>query len=73
MSESAKKNAKAATPTAWEVVQLARDPGRPTARQYAEGMCDEFLELHDVPRGGGGGLGCLLGGVGHGCSPYFWR
>ena len=46
MSESAKKNAKAATPTAWEVVQLARDPGRPTARQYAEGMCDEFLELH---------------------------
>ena len=46
MSESAKKNAKAAAPTAWEVVQLARDPGRPTARQYAEGMCDEFLELH---------------------------
>ena len=46
MSESAKKNAKAATPAAWEVVQLARDPGRPTARQYAEGMCDEFLELH---------------------------
>ena len=46
MSESAKKNAKAATPTAWEVVQRARDPGRPTARQYAEGMCDEFLELH---------------------------
>ena len=46
MSESAKKNAKAAAPTAWDIVQLARDPGRPTARQYAEGMCDEFLELH---------------------------
>ena len=29
----------------WEIVQVARHPGRPTARQYAEGMCDEFLEL----------------------------
>ncbi|MBQ9726742.1 MAG: acetyl-CoA carboxylase carboxyltransferase subunit alpha [Kiritimatiellae bacterium] len=46
MSETAKKNAKAPAPTAWDVVKLARDPGRPTARQYAEGMCDEFLELH---------------------------
>ena len=48
MSETAKKNAKASAPapTAWEIVQLARDPARPTARQYAEGMCDEFIELH---------------------------
>ena len=46
MSADAKKPAKAAAPAAWDVVQLARDPGRPTARQYAEGMCDEFLELH---------------------------
>ena len=45
MSETAKK-AKAPAPSAWDIVQLARDPGRPTARQYAEGMCDEFLELH---------------------------
>ena len=46
MSESNKKTAKTPAPSAWDVVQLARDPGRPTARQYAEGMCDEFLELH---------------------------
>ena len=31
--------------TPWQTVQVARHPGRPTARQYAEGMCDEFLEL----------------------------
>ena len=46
MSDTAKKTPKAPGPTAWDIVQLARDPGRPTARQYAEGMCDEFLELH---------------------------
>ena len=45
MPETAKK-AKAPAPTAWDIVQLARDPGRPTARQYAEKMCDEFVELH---------------------------
>ncbi len=32
--------------TPWEIVQVARHPGRPTARQYAERMCDEFFELH---------------------------
>ena len=32
--------------TPWETVQVARHPGRPTARQYAEKMCDEFVELH---------------------------
>ena len=33
-------------PTAWDVVQLARNPGRPTFRDYAARMCDEFIELH---------------------------
>ena len=46
MSENNRKPGKAPAPTAWDIVQLARNPGRPTARQYAEGMCDEFLELH---------------------------
>ena len=31
---------------AWDVVQLARNPGRPTLRDYAARMCDEFIELH---------------------------
>ena len=33
-------------PAAWDVVQLARNPGRPTFRDYASRMCDEFIELH---------------------------
>lgn len=33
-------------PAAWDVVQLARNPGRPTFRDYAARMCDEFIELH---------------------------
>lgn len=32
-------------PAAWDVVQLARNPGRPTMRDYAARMCDEFIEL----------------------------
>ncbi|MBR1609732.1 MAG: acetyl-CoA carboxylase carboxyltransferase subunit alpha [Kiritimatiellae bacterium] len=32
--------------TAWETVQLARNPGRPAFRDYAARMCDEFVELH---------------------------
>ena len=32
-------------PAAWDVVQLARNPGRPTFRDYASRMCDEFIEL----------------------------
>ncbi len=31
--------------SAWDVVRLARDPGRPTCRDYAEKACDEFIEL----------------------------
>lgn len=31
--------------SAWDVVQLARNPGRPTLRDYASHMCDEFIEL----------------------------
>jgi len=30
---------------AWEVVQLARDLGRPTTLEYAGHICDDFLEL----------------------------
>lgn len=31
--------------SAWETVELARNPGRPTCRLYAQKMCDEFIEL----------------------------
>ena len=30
----------------WDTVQVARHPGRPTIMQYAQKMCDEFIELH---------------------------
>jgi acyl-CoA carboxylase subunit beta len=30
----------------WDVVRLARDPGRPLAREYAAGLFDSFDELH---------------------------
>lgn len=32
--------------SAWEQVQLARHPKRPTTHDYIKMMCDEFLELH---------------------------
>lgn len=32
--------------TAWEIVQLARDIKRPTARYYIENIFTDFLELH---------------------------
>ncbi|MCY0897023.1 MAG: acetyl-CoA carboxylase carboxyltransferase subunit alpha [Alicyclobacillaceae bacterium] len=32
--------------TAWQRVQLARQPGRPTTLDYIRGMCEEFIELH---------------------------
>ncbi|GGJ11654.1 acetyl-coenzyme A carboxylase carboxyl transferase subunit alpha [Alicyclobacillus cellulosilyticus] len=32
--------------TAWQRVQMARQPGRPTTLDYIQGMCSEFLELH---------------------------
>lgn len=32
--------------TPWETVQVARHPGRPTIDDYAQKMCDEFIELH---------------------------
>ncbi len=40
------KGAAARAPSAWDKVQLARNPGRPTFRDYAARMCDEFIELH---------------------------
>lgn len=33
-------------PTRWERVQLARTAGRPTALDYAEWICKDFVELH---------------------------
>ncbi len=32
--------------SAWQRVQLARQPGRPTTLDYINGMCTDFLELH---------------------------
>ena len=32
--------------SAWDKVQVARHPGRPTIMRYASEMCDEFTELH---------------------------
>jgi acetyl-CoA carboxylase carboxyl transferase subunit beta len=31
---------------AWEVVRLARQPGRPTTLQYLSRLCDDFVPLH---------------------------
>ena len=46
VSASAPKQNPAPARSAWETVQLARDPGRPGFRDYAAKMCDEFIELH---------------------------
>lgn len=32
--------------SAWQTVQVARHPERPTIRDYIKGMCSEFIELH---------------------------
>ncbi len=32
--------------TAWEAVQVARDPGRPTVFDHVAGIFDDFVELH---------------------------
>lgn len=32
--------------TPWDIVQVARHPERPTLRDYIEGICSEFIELH---------------------------
>lgn len=32
--------------TAWESVQLARNPGRPNIYEYIENVCSDFTELH---------------------------
>ena len=32
--------------TPWQAVQVARHPDRPNIRDYAQKMCDEFMELH---------------------------
>lgn len=32
--------------SAWQRVQLARQPGRPTTLDYINGMCTDFIELH---------------------------
>ncbi len=33
-------------PSAWDAVQLARNAGRPTIRDYIAACCDDFVELH---------------------------
>jgi len=43
---SAAAAAPVARPDGWEVVRLARDPGRPLAREYAAGLFDCLDELH---------------------------
>lgn len=30
----------------WQTVQVARHPERPTIRDYIDGMCEDFVELH---------------------------
>lgn len=30
----------------WEIVQIARNPGRPALTDYIAGMCEDFVELH---------------------------
>ena len=30
----------------WEIVQIARNPGRPAMPDYIAGMCEDFVELH---------------------------
>ena len=30
----------------WEIVQVARHPGRPAVTDYISGMCSDFVELH---------------------------
>jgi len=30
----------------WEIVQVARHPGRPLIGDYIQGMCEDFVELH---------------------------
>lgn len=32
--------------TAWEKVEIARSPNRPTALEYVDYIFDEFMELH---------------------------
>lgn len=31
---------------AWEIIQMVRSPGRPTALDYIDNIFDEFIELH---------------------------
>jgi acetyl-CoA carboxylase carboxyl transferase beta subunit/acetyl-CoA carboxylase carboxyl transferase alpha subunit len=50
----------------WSVVQAARDPARPTMREYVGRMCESFVELHgDRLQGDSqtivGGIGTLAG------------
>jgi acetyl-CoA carboxylase carboxyl transferase subunit alpha len=32
--------------TPWQIVQVARTPGRPLIADYIAGLCDDFVELH---------------------------
>lgn len=51
---------------AWSVVRVARDPERPTVRDYLARICDSFVELHGDRLGADsptivGGLGRIAG------------
>jgi acetyl-CoA carboxylase carboxyl transferase subunit alpha len=51
---------------AWNRVQLARHPERPTTLDYIESICEDFIELHGDPHGDDdaaivGGIGTLNG------------
>lgn len=32
--------------SAWDIVEIVRDPNRPTALDYTNNIFDEFIELH---------------------------
>ena len=49
-AKAASRRARTLTP--WETVQLARHPQRPTIRDYIEGCCSDFVELHGDRRFG---------------------
>lgn len=44
--EIAKKKKGVESKTAMDCVRIARDLGRPTFKDYAENMCDDFIEFH---------------------------
>lgn len=46
----------------WQILQIARHPGRPLTSDYIQLICDDFLELHGDRRFGDDAA--ILGGIG---------